>query len=185
MLASSSWKFIIYHLFLTLLLLAFSFLLKLPFVNHPASLSSRPSSICCRIPQHLWMYAYTSVYITYREEEEEEEARKRKYAAAGRPLLGYTVWWLSGSPLNDGSSLGHHRVERSSARIVRPSVSCSLLLLTLFGDRHSTHSPARAQHIYTIGKEYRWQSGTIDNLFSTLLLFAARSSHIRRERELT
>jgi hypothetical protein len=31
------------------------------------------------------MYAYTSVYITYREEE--EEARKRKYAAAGRPLL--------------------------------------------------------------------------------------------------
>jgi hypothetical protein len=32
------------------------------------------------------MYAYTSVYITHREEEE-EEARKRKYAAAGRPLL--------------------------------------------------------------------------------------------------
>jgi hypothetical protein len=29
------------------------------------------------------------VYITYREEE--EEARKRKYAAAGRPLLGYCV----------------------------------------------------------------------------------------------
>lgn len=109
---------------------------------------SRPSSICCRIPQHLWMYAYTSVYITYREEEE-EEARKRKYMQQqdAWPLL-YTVWRLSGSPLNDGSSLEHHRVERSSARIVRPSVSCSLLLLTPFGDLHSsTHSPSRAQHI--------------------------------------
>jgi hypothetical protein len=94
------------------------------------------------------MYAYTSVYITYREEEE-EEARKRKYMQQqdAWPLL-YTVRRLSGSPLNDGSSLEHHRVERSSARIVRPSVSCSLLLLTPFGDLHSsTHSPSRAQHI--------------------------------------
>jgi hypothetical protein len=39
------------------------------------------------------MYAYTSVYITYREEEEEEEeARKRKYMQQqdAWPLL-YTV----------------------------------------------------------------------------------------------